>query len=80
MNISTKAQAENKDPALVIEQVTHYLVPDSIMCNNIYADYQTGIPGIQNKAIVRMTFLNTATRASGYVIYRIKLCVHFVQT
>lgn len=78
MNISTKAQAENKDPALVIETITKFNETDSISCrcNTIYPDYQTGISGIQNIAIVRMTFLNPATLASGYVIYRIELSVH----
>lgn len=76
MNISTRAQVENNDPALVIQSITKHDNSNGIRCNIIYADYQTGLSGIQNIAIVRMTFLNSWPETSGYVIYRIKLSIH----
>lgn len=76
MNISTRAQVENNDPALVIQSITKHDNSNGIRCNIIYADYQTGFSGIQNIAIVRMTFLNSWPETSGYVIYRIKLSIH----
>lgn len=76
MNISTRAQVENNDPALLIQSITKHDNSNGIRCNIIYADYQTGFSGIQNIAIVRMTFLNSWPETSGYVIYRIKLSIH----
>lgn len=67
MNISTRAQVENNDPALVIQSITKHDDSNGIRCNIIYADYQTGFSGIQNIAIVRMTFLNSWPETSGYV-------------
>lgn len=76
MNISTRAQAENNNPALVIQSITKHDGSYGIRCNTIYADYQTGFSGIQNIAIVKMTFLNSWPEQSGYVIHRIKLSIH----
>lgn len=76
MNISTQAQAENTDTALVINSITKHNESNGIRCNPIFAEYQTGISGIQNIATVRMTFLDSWNISSGYVIYRIKLVVY----
>lgn len=64
------------DTALVINSITKHDESNGIRCNPIFAEYQTGISGIQNIATVRMTFLDSWNISSGYVIYRIKLVVY----
>lgn len=47
------------DTAFVINSITKHNESNGIRCNPIFAEYQTGISGIQNIATVRMTFLDS---------------------
>lgn len=72
---STKALTENKDPAVVIKRVVSDTSSYDMLCNGILVDYQNGTSGIQNVAIITLTFLNTANNRPGSTSYRIRLAM-----
>lgn len=73
LKASTKALSENKDPAVVIKRVVSETSSYDMLCNGIMIDYQNGTSGIQNIAIVTLTFLNMANNKPGSTSYRIIL-------